>query len=142
MKKIKIILRREQKRPDKEVKAKPFRISGKHLFLTYPKTDIPREEGLRQLQERLKPRIIEKYVIGTEEHLEGEKHIHAYIGLDKRCDIESKERLDLEKEGKRYHGNYQSCRSFRAVCKYIIKGGIENVLTNMDLMEDGRERNP
>lgn len=119
-----------------------FRLQGKHLFLTYPKIELTRESALEQLKEKILPRRIEKYVISTEKHSIGDEHLHVYLELDKVCDIESKNRLDLEIEGKENkHGNYQSCRSYNNVINYIIKGGKENVLTNMDLDDLGREKN-
>lgn len=127
------------------MKKKTFRLQGKHLFLTYPQTVLSRESALEQLKEKIMPRRIEKYVISTEKHSTGEEHLHVYLELDKKSNIENKNRLDLEIEGKegkeKKHGNYQSCRSYNNVVNYIIKGGKENVLTNMDLDDLGREKN-
>ena len=144
MKKIlKKILKRVKKKEIKKIKY--FRLQGKHLFLTYPQIKVSREESLEQLREKILPRRIEKYVISTEKHKTGEEHLHVYLNLDKACDIEDRERLDLEMEGKdgaeKKHGNYLSCRSYKNVVNYIIKGGREDVLTNMDLDDLGREIN-
>lgn len=119
---------------------KRFRLSGKHLFLTYAKLEQEKEEVLLQLRERLRPRLIDKYVISEEEHEDGSKHIHAYLELDKRCDIRAKERLDIRDEkGEERHGNYQSCRSYMNVIGYVVKEGLKKVLTNKKLDELGRE---
>jgi Geminivirus Rep catalytic domain len=141
--KIKKILKRVKKVEKK--KNKTFRLQGKHLFLTYPQVALSREEALEQIKEKVLPRRIEEYVISTEKHSTGTEHLHVYVKLDKASDIENKNRLDLETEGKegkeKKHGNYQSCRSYNNVVNYIIKGGRENVLTNMDLDDLGREKN-
>ena len=145
-KKIKKILKKVKKVETVEIKKlKYFRLQGKHLFLTYPEIKLSREEALEQLKEKILPRRIEKYVISTEKHRTGAEHLHVYLNLDKSSDIEDKERLDLEIEGndgaEKKHGNYQSCRSYKNVVNYIIKGGREDVLTNMNLDDLGREIN-
>lgn len=142
--KIKKILKKIEKR--EKMKKKTFRLQGKHLFLTYPKIKLSRESALEQLKEKLLPRRIEKYVISTEKHKTGDQHLHVYVELDKKSNIENKNRLDLEveveeEEREKKHGNYQSCRSYNNVVNYIIKEGKENVLTNMDLDDLGREIN-
>ncbi len=144
MKKEKI--KKIYKKVKKEGKKKNmFRLQGKHLFLTYPKIEITREEALEQLKEKILPRRIEKYVISTEKHTTGEEHVHVYLELDKKSNIENKNRLDLEIEGKegkeKKHGNYQSCRSYNNVVNYIIKEGKTKVLTNKDLDDLGRDIN-
>ena len=126
----------------KKVPAKQFRLQGKHLFLTYSQYKQKRERVLELLKEKLRPRVIDEFVIATEEHGAGGEHVHVYVQLDKNCDIENKSRLDLEdKDGKRCHGNYQSCRSYRNVVGYIIKDGLAKVFTNKKLDEFGRELN-
>lgn len=90
---------------------KQFRLRGKHLFLTYAKTGVGREEVLADLRKKLEPRQVEKYVVATEKHKTGEDHVHVYLRLDKECDILSTGRLDLGEGECAVHGNYQSCRS-------------------------------
>jgi hypothetical protein len=137
MKKIRKIIGKK-----KEQVIKKFRLSGKHLFLTYAQIEIERESALKQLRNKLEPRKIMKYVISTETHKEKGKHIHVYIELDNLCDIEARNRLDLmDNEGNIKHGNYQTCRSYNAVISYVVKEGKEQVLTNMDLDDNGRLKN-
>lgn len=119
-----------------------YRLSGRHLFLTYAQIGLGREECLEQLRRSLIPREIKNYVISTEDHKsEKGEHLHVYLELDKRCDILDKHRLDLEWDGKKIHGNYQSCRSYNSVIRYVIKEGLEKVLTNMELDDMGRVYN-
>jgi len=127
----------------KKKKIKRFRLQGKHLFLTYPKLILAREKVLEQLKRVLLPRIIENYVISTEKHSTGEDHVHVYLKLDNKCDISDRTKLDLvTEENEKKHGNYQTCRSYNKVINYVIKEDIkENVLTNMNLDEMGRELN-
>jgi hypothetical protein len=81
------------------------------LFLTYSKLSMEREEVLEEVRKKLEPRQVERYAIATEKHKSGEEHVHAYVRLEKECDIRAKGRLDILKEGREVHGNYQSCRS-------------------------------
>jgi hypothetical protein len=121
-------------------KTPKYRLNGSHLFLTYSKVDVKREVVLEQLKIKLRPRLIEKYVLSTEEHQDGSKHVHVYLGLDKRCDITDARRLDINVEGGEAHGNYQSCRSFKNVIDYVVKEGVSEVLTNMDLAYEKMQR--
>ena len=133
-------MKKLKKRNKKEKKVGNFRLSGSHLFLTYAKVDQEREVVLEQLKEKLLPRYILEYVISSEKHKDESNHIHVYLKLDGRCNICSKKRLDIRDEnGEIVHGNYQSCRSFNNVISYVIKDGLENVLTNKDLDKRGRE---
>lgn len=43
--------------------------------------------------------------------------------VNKKVDITVPDKLDLEYEGVRYHGNYQGVKSDEAVIKYVTKGG-------------------
>lgn len=128
-----------QKRVKKKGR-KQFRLRGKHLFLTYAKTSVSREQALEELKKKLEPRKVENYVLATEKHHTGEDHVHVYFKLDKECDITAPGRLDLGEGEGAVHGNYQSCRSWNGVLRYVLKGGMKNVLTNMNLTEDGRVR--
>ena len=122
---------------------KGFRLSGKHLFLTYSQINIDRMKALEQLKEKLEPRKVIKYILSTENHKDSGKHLHVYCELDYRCNIASKSRLDiLDEDNKPVHGNYQSCRSYKAVIGYVLKEGKDQALTNMDLDDNGREFNP
>ena len=118
---------------------KKFRLSGCHLFLTYPKLCFEKTEVLSQLQLKFQENPILKYVICSEQHNDGMPHVHVYIKLLRRCNIRDIDRLDLFFEGKRFHGNYQTCRSYDRVLRYVSKNN--DLLTNMDLDCNGREFN-
>jgi len=97
-------------------KIKGFRLSGRHIFLTYPKVKISRREVLLQIYPMFTPSVVQGYVISTENHADGTEHVHAYIRLDKRCNIRDVERFGLEVVGidgvvEKRHGNYQTCKS-------------------------------
>ena len=42
---------------------------------------------------------IEKYVIGQEEHKDGNLHLHAVVSMKKKCNIVSPRALDIEIDG-------------------------------------------
>ena len=109
--------------------------------MTWAKTgEIKKEDVLSSLEAAFKPRLVERYVICEEKHKDGSNHIHGYVGLNGRCDIRCPKRLDIGPDGsEKIHGNYQSCRSYGAVIRYIVKDSVENVLTNLELNDDGRE---
>lgn len=123
-----------------------FRLQGRHLFLTYSQigTKIDEPDVKKQLDDKLGTKKIEKYAIVKEKHQDGGEHIHAYIKLDSVCNIKSADRLDIiDNEGKKYHGKYETCRSYTRVVHYMLKNvkKKEEIYTNMDLKDDGREKN-
>jgi hypothetical protein len=127
------------KKKEKMEKEKKFRLQGVNIFLTYPQIKIEREEVLEQLREKLKPRKVVEYAISTEKHEKEGEHVHVYIKLDKRCDIRDSKRLDLEVEGEKRHGRYETCKSKKNVVKYVVKGGLEGIKTNIGLKKIGME---
>lgn len=100
-----------------------FRLSGKQFFLTYPQCPLDPEVVLAQLRDKVVPEIV-AYVIAREQHEDGNFHIHAYLKYDRKVSVTNQSKFDLlGEEGEGYHGNYQTCRSARAVIKYCEKGG-------------------
>lgn len=100
-----------------------FRLQTQQLFLTYPQFvgdfnlwDIHQHLG-EILADHAPSYIITDYIIAEENHQDGNRHIHAYIKLDKKCSIASANYLDLWGN----HGNYQGCRSAKAVKEYCTK---------------------
>lgn len=101
-----------------------FRLNARQLFLTYPKCDIPPEEALSLLQDRIP---IKDYIIAQETHQDGSLHLHCYLYLDRKVNVRDPSSLDL----RCHHGNYQTCRSRAAVMKYVKKDG--HYITNLAL---------
>jgi len=99
-----------------ENKPKKFRLHASKLFLTYPQCSLERVEVHKHLEQKFKDNMKE-YMIVQESHKDGEKHIHCYIELNKRVDLNSDKCLDILE----YHGNYQSCKSKEKTIEYLIK---------------------
>jgi len=113
--------------PKKKLKT-GFRLQGNHLFLTYSKCLLSKEESLEQLSKKLD---IINYIIAEEKHKDNEeKHIHCYLKLKKRCNITNQNKLDMNKEKLIFHGNYVSCKNYNAVKYYCKKE--ENYITNIE----------
>jgi len=99
----------------------PFRLSAKHIFLTYPKCDLTPPQVLDQLRHKLK-HDIDWYTIAQEDHKDGTKHIHALIALGKKCNIRNVSFLDLSSpEGQSFHGCYQPAYDVAASHEYVTK---------------------
>lgn len=105
-----------------------FRIGGKHFFLTYPRCPIPKEVAFSDLRDRLHP---DKLLVAAEKHDDGSDHLHAYLYFLSKRDFKNSRFADLRHLGQDYHGNYQSCRSPKAVMKYAIKDG--DYVSNFDI---------
>ena len=87
-------------------------MNNKRLFLTYPQCPATRETLKLKLEERLGKFGIEKLAIGQERHQDGNLHLHALIILKRRCNISDLASLDIEFEGKKYHGKYEPMKFY------------------------------
>lgn len=100
-----------------------YRLQSQQLFLTYPQfgDDFSLEDILQHLRELLADHVppyqILDYIVAEEQHQDGGRHIHVYIKLDRKCSIARPDFLDLWG----VHGNYQGCRSAKAVKEYCTK---------------------
>ena len=148
MKKIELIkkIKKLEKKLEQKGKNHGFRLQGRHLFLTYSQigTKVEEQDVKKQLDDKLGTKKIEKYAIVKEKHQDGGEHIHVYLKLESGCNIKSADRLDIiDNEGKKYHGKYETCRSYTRVVHYMLKHvkSKEQIYTNMDLENDGREKN-
>lgn len=98
---------------------------AKGWFCTWPRCPYPKEGVLRLLQVRFHA-MIEEYVIAEEQHADGYPHLHGFIKFNCRKRIHVH---DFDLGG--YHGNYQPCKSCRAVIMYCTKK--EDYVTNLNL---------
>lgn len=97
----------------------PFRLSAKHLLLTYPQTEFDKNALLAFLQSKLsrwQPTFI---LVAGERHADGQPHRHAYVRLRNRCDIRDQHFLDFSE----CHGNYQAARKPDCALQYCRKDG-------------------
>lgn len=96
-----------------------YRLDAKHLFLTYPKCNVPKEEAFEILGKLFD---CNKLAVGHELHEDGSDHLHVYIELTRRKHFNRPDFADIVYKQETFHGNYQSCRSYKAVFKYVSKG--------------------
>lgn len=94
-----------------------FRLRTTQLFLTYPTCSLTPQDALTLLKNKI-PNLTE-WIVATENHKDGQSHLHCYLKLATQCNITDPRLLDLDG----HHGNYQACRSRRAVMKYVQKDG-------------------
>lgn len=85
-------------------------------FLTYPQCPLPKET----LMAHLKTLSGSEIVVCRELHEDGSPHLHAYVKLSEPV-LRSVAPTFFDVET--YHGNYQPCRSWRAVNDYVKKDG-------------------
>lgn len=99
-------------------KSKPFRLSGKNLFLTYPKCLLEKIH----VQEFLLSLVgVEFMLIARELHQDGTPHIHVFMTLNKKINTTSVKYFDIAG----YHGNYQTARDSDDVIEYLKKSDKE-----------------
>lgn len=112
---------------------------AKELFLTHARCGLDLNEAFKQLQAKV---LIDHYLLKHEKYEDGGVHIHAFLRLNKLCDIKNVNRLDIKNSNNKIHyGNYIRARSSTAVigdCLKEIEDG--SVLTNLQLTEDGTEK--
>ncbi len=131
-------LKAKTKNNTKSIIPGEFRLSARSLCLTYSDVNVDlskyQEKELQELilkQLQTKPLKIKDYVIGLEYHQNGVPHFHVVLTLSEKCDIQSPRTLDLEIEGKVFHGKYEATRTKKNALDYAVKGG--NFLTNLTI---------
>lgn len=100
-----------------------FRLSGRNLFLTYPKCDIPKDVAWEMLQELLvRGRGPYHYLhLAQEKHKDGDFHFHVLVCYENKVDVRVPTHFDLHYLGITYHGNYQVAKDAQDVLDYIMK---------------------
>lgn len=108
-----------------------FRLQAVHLFLTYPQCSIGKDQLLSALTVLISASgcEVKHYCIAQEDHEDGSKHAHAYLGLDKKLRMRGENCLDIVYDGVTYHGNYQAARKPKDVIAYCKKDG--DFITNV-----------
>jgi len=98
-------------------------------FLTYPRCDAELSLVLETL--KVIDDIIH-YVIASEKHEDGGKHIHVYVKFTTGVKLRDTKYFDLPKDlPDVWHGNYQPCRSPKSVIQYCTKE--DNYICNFDI---------
>lgn len=103
-----------------------FRLNAKSIFMTYPKCPIKKEQALEKLRVILKDWGLKNYIIAEENHKDGSKHLHAYVEMEKTCNILKADRLDIDG----YHGNYMVPKHKFKVMNYVKKS--KNFIENFN----------
>jgi hypothetical protein len=124
-----------------------FRLNAKKFFLTYLRTTISRKDVLKQLM-TIFSKNIKEYLICQETHnhdlnddlIDSElnrntltSHIHAYICLNVKVNITSRNTLDLidPNTSQRISGRYESVKN-REFCINYCKKEDKNFLSNLE----------
>lgn len=103
----------------KDTDEKKFRLNCKKLFLTYPQSG---DTTLVDVKAHLETILdIGGGCMAIELHEDGNKHIHVYLRLNRKCDIRSSSKLDVND----CHGNYQCAKKPSDCYKYINKDPID-----------------
>lgn len=102
-------------------KESKIRFSGRHVFLTYPKCDIPLEDLHGLLMDKLHKdhNYIKNYIIAHELHKDGDLHRHCWLELSRAPERVEASYFDVNG----YHGNYQTIKFEDNCAKYVLKGG-------------------
>lgn len=108
---------------NQKTQEKPFRISARRLYLTY--SQVPKEMSYEDLLESLNKVVVFKnYLVAKESHATEGFHFHVLLVANSKFDIRNENYLNVEYNGKTYHGNYQkSSRTFKNCVEYICKQG-------------------
>lgn len=95
-----------------------LRLSGKTLFLTYPRCDMTPQDALEAVKSKLQTHSPTWTVVAREKHEDGANHLHMCIRLSKRWTSRRSDALDMITG---QHGNYRVAKVVKAVLKYITK---------------------
>jgi len=93
-----------------------FRLNARNIFLTYPQCSLSKEDLLLKLQAIKSP---DYYVIGQENHADGNLHLHALLRYNKPVDVRSPTFFDIDG----FHPNMQTARHPDKVRDYVKKDG-------------------
>ncbi|QFR15872.1 replication-associated protein [Tomato associated geminivirus 2] len=102
-----------------------FKIQGKSFFLTYPKCPLIPIFIIDYFYQLLRDHTVTYVRACTENHQDGEPHIHCLVQTEKRFQTKNQRFFDIsDPNGSRiYHPNIQVPRRDADVADYISKGG-------------------
>lgn len=100
-----------------------IRLSSAYVFLTYPQCDVPLASILDQCTYKFQTVAckIVSYIICHELHEDGSPHRHCWFRLSRAPERVDARLLDIEHEGRQYHGDYQSQKYSAKCAKYVTK---------------------
>ena len=100
--------------------SKSFRMNARKFLLTYSQVPegLTRESAIDQLQEKTG---IKEYAISEEPHSENGRHFHVLLLSNKKLDIRSASKFDIEFESRRYHCDIKPVRNLAGAVRYVCK---------------------
>lgn len=110
-----------------KTKKKGLRLNSAQIFLTYAQCPVELDSLLKHIEKIVDEWGLKNYIIAQENHKDGNKHIHAYLLLNRKPNKENAERMFDYLE---YHPKVETCRSYKNVIKYVTKEG--NYISNYD----------
>lgn len=99
--------------------SKKFRINCKRLFITFPQTDMLKEDAAQRIKDNPKTKSC-IFVVAQENHKDGNTHLHVYLENPKNFNFTDPNYFDFIASK---HGNIQKVRSKEAVIAYVCKDG-------------------
>ncbi len=119
----------------KKSETKKFRLSCKHLFLTYARCPLDLQYAIDQLKSVLFTYKVKSFLVVREEHNDEnssieedtneqtkiKEHLHIYINTEKKVNITNPDKLHLTKDNIIYKGNYQASKSPSSTLDYLLK---------------------
>lgn len=108
-----------------------FRINASNFSITWPQSDFPLDDALRNLTSKTSgaARVVE-VIISSEQHEDGNYHRHAFVRFNRRVDIRNARFFDWEGR----HANVQRTQNVPAWKNYIRKDG-----TYLDWIEPNQD---
>lgn len=99
-----------------------YRFQGRHVFLTYPRCDLTRD----QVNERICANFpVESIVVAQEHHEDGGLHLHVFVRFTRKFDSRNERVFDYDE----YHPNIQCPRSPKSCYEYCKKADDECIDT-------------
>ncbi|ACA61024.1 replication-associated protein [Squash leaf curl China virus] len=104
---------------------RPFKLSAKNYFLTYPRCSITKEDALSQLKILDTPTSKKFIKICRELHEDGSPHIHVLIQFEGKFQCKNNRFFDLVSPSRsaHFHPNIQGAKSASDVKQYIDRDG-------------------
>lgn len=132
----------EPRKPDSDEEKKDFRLSCKHLFITYSQAEDLTKEIIRDfIKQKFGLRIC-SYIIAEERHEDGGKHFHILVSAHTKFNIRDARILDIGE----YHPSMEAARGAKYVEKYLRKEDNSPMEFGLEtdrwitLAEDGKTR--
>jgi len=93
---------------------KPFRLSAKSFFLTFPQCSLSKEH----IKSGLQALFPSGFRIARELHQDGSPHIHVLLFFPKRKEIKNARAFDIGG----FHCNIQATKNPKQALQYLLKG--------------------